>query len=76
MEVEEEAFEEKIFLFVCELLRANKNKINFDEKADDDTEMEAFYIFHEGVFFQSLLLFFKLYFILNIKFVHVFFSCF
>ena len=44
MEVEEEAFEEN-FLFVCEPLRANKNKINFDEKADDDTEVEAFLYF-------------------------------
>ena len=41
--------------FIClRAKRANKNKINFDEKADDDAEMEAFYIFHEGVFFQSL----------------------
>ena len=44
MEVEEEVFEENFFkLFAC--LRANKNKINFDEKADDDTEMEAFLYF-------------------------------
>ena len=41
----------KNFFICCE---ASKNKINFDEKADDDAEMEAFYIFHEGVFFQSL----------------------
>ena len=50
MEAEEEAFGKNFF--IC--LRANKNKINFDEKADDDAEMEAFYIFREGVFFQSL----------------------
>ena len=53
MEAEEEAFEET-FLICLRAKRANKNKINFDEKADDDAEMETFYIFHEGVFFQSL----------------------
>ena len=52
MEAEEEVFESKFILFVCEPLRANKNKINFDEKTDDDAGMKAFYIFHEGVFFS------------------------
>ena len=44
MEAEEEVFEEKFF--IC--LRApasKKNKINFDEKTDDDAEMEAFLYF-------------------------------
>ena len=44
MEAEEEVFEAKFF--IC--LRApasKKNKINFDEKTDDDAEMKAFIYF-------------------------------
>ena len=55
MEAEEEVFEAKFFyLFAspCE----QKNKINFDEKTDNDAEMEAFiYFFHEGVFLLVLI---------------------
>ena len=45
MKAEEEAFEEKFFLFCLRAKRANKNKINFDEKADDDAGMDAFLYF-------------------------------
>ena len=44
MEAEEEAFEEKFFICL-RAKRANKNKINFDEKADDDAGMDAFLYF-------------------------------
>ena len=69
----------KIFFICLRAKRANKNKINFDEKSDDDAEMEAFYIFHEGVFFSR----FNFYYSylnrissLSVKFVHVFFRLF
>ena len=42
MEAEEETFEEKFFICL-RAKRANKNKINFDEKADDDAGMKALY---------------------------------
>ena len=44
MEAEEEAFEENFFICL-RAKRANKNKRNFDEKADDDAVMEAFLYF-------------------------------
>ena len=44
MEAEEEAFKEKFFICLRSK-RANKNKINFDEKADDDAGMEALLYF-------------------------------
>ena len=48
--------------FICLRVYEQKNEINFDEKADDFAEMEAFYIFHEGV---SLLVFNFCYSVLN-----------
>ena len=40
MEAEEEVFEEKFFICL-RAKQANKNKINFDEKTDDDAEMKT-----------------------------------
>ena len=47
MSAEEEVFEKKIF-FICLRVHEQKNKINFEEKTDDDAGIETFYIFSRG----------------------------